>query len=222
MVDVTGIPERMLRIVPDPEKTEASGITRSMIESALTTANVTPGSMTVREGYYEYNVSVANRLRTPEDVADIYIRHGERLIRLGDIARVELVEREPDGISEYGANAPSPSPSSSKTRRTSTSWKQTLSQMIERMESEYPEISFSVTRNQTELLDYSISNLVQNLILGLILVFLLTALFLGDLRTPFVIGISIVTALVLTFLLFYLSTSLSTSYPSRGLSSPSA
>lgn len=204
MVDVTGIPERMLRIVPDPEKTEASGITRSMIESALTTANVTPGSMTVREGYYEYNVSVANRLRTPEDVADIYIRHGERLIRLGDIARVELVEREPDGISEYGGKRAVTLAVIKQNEENIDKLKQTLSQMIERMESEYPEISFSVTRNQTELLDYSISNLVQNLILGLILVFLLTALFLGDLRTPFVIGISIVTALVLTFLLFYL------------------
>ncbi|MCY0530573.1 efflux RND transporter permease subunit, partial [Klebsiella pneumoniae] len=149
MVDVTGIPERMLRIVPDPEKTEASGITRSMIESALTTANVTPGSMTVREGYYEYNVSVANRLRTPEDVADIYIRHGERLIRLGDIARVELVEREPDGISEYGGKRAVTLAVIKQNEENIDKLKQTLSQMIERMESEYPEISFSVTRNQT-------------------------------------------------------------------------
>lgn len=204
MVDVTGVPSRMLRIVPDKARTEAAGITPAMIEGALTAANVAPGSMTVREGYYEYNVSVANRLRTPQDVADIYLRHGDRLIRLGDIASVETVEREPDGISEYGGKRAVTLAVIKQSEENIDRLKETLSAVIAEMEREYPEIAFAVTRNQTELLDYSISNLVQNLILGLILVFLLTALFLGDLRTPFVIGISIVTALVLTFLLFYL------------------
>lgn len=204
MVDVTGVPSRMLRVEPDRQRTQAAGITPAMIENALAAANVTPGSMTVRDGYYEYNVSVANRLRTPKDVADIYMRHGGRLIRLGDIARVQTVEQEPEGLSDYGGKRAVTLAVIKQNEENIDRLKETLSATIGDMQRDYPDILFSITRNQTELLDYSISNLVQNLLLGLILVFLLTALFLGDLRTPLVIGLSIVTALVLTFLLFYI------------------
>lgn len=204
MVDVTGVPERMLRIVPDRTRTEAAGITDAMIEAALKGANYTPGSMTVREGYYEYNVNVANQLRTPDDVADVCIRHGGRIFRLGELAEISEVEPEPQGFSVYGGRRAVTLAVIKQDEENVDSMKEALASVTEEMEKEYPEVEFSVSRNQTDLLDYSISNLVQNLVLGLILVFLLTALFMGDVRTPFVIGISIVVALVLTFLLFYL------------------
>lgn len=109
-VDVTGVPSRIMRVTPNAEKTEASGITSGMIENALTAANMSPGSMTVREGYYEYNVNVTNRLRTAGDVADINIRIGDRVVRLGDIADIAIVEKTPQGMSDYGESVPLPSP----------------------------------------------------------------------------------------------------------------
>lgn len=204
MVDVTGVPSRILRIIPDKERTEAAGITPVMIEKAIEAANVTPGIMTVREGYYEYNVGITNRLRTVDDVAGIYMRHGDRMIRLGDIAGIAVEEKEPQGLSGYNGKRAVTLAVIKQNEENVDRLKETLASAIADMERQYPQIAFSITRNQTELLDYSISNLVQNLVLGLILVFLLTAVFLGDIRTPFVIGITIVTALILTFLLFYL------------------
>ncbi len=204
MVDVTGIPQRMLRVVPDREKTDAAGIAVSDIETALSAANYTPGSMTVREGYYEYNVNVANQLRTPDDVADLYLRHGDRIFRLGDIAEVGIVETDPQGLSQYNGKRAVTLAVIKQNDENIDKMKEALSSIISSMEKRYPEVEFAVSRNQTDLLDFTISNLVQNLVLGLILVFLITALFMGDVRTPFVIGLSIVVALVLTFLLFYL------------------
>lgn len=69
---------------------------------------------------------------------------------------------------------------------------------------QYPGIEFSKSRSQTELFDFTISNLEQNLILGLILVFIVCVLFMRSLRMPFIIGITIIVAVVLTFLLFFL------------------
>ena len=204
MVDVTGVPSRILRVTPDLKRTEAAGITPDIIENALKSANYTPGSMTVREGYYEYNVNVANQLRTPEDVANIYLRKGDRIIRLGDIAEVGIVEPTPQGLSEYNGKRAVTLAVIKQNDENIDKMKDALSGIISYFETAYPQYSFDVSRNQTDLLDYTISNLVQNLVLGLILVFLITAVFMGDLRTPFVIGLSIVVALVLTFLLFYL------------------
>ena len=71
MADITGVPGRMLQIVPDVEKLAITGITIADIENALAANNVEPGSMLVRDGYYEYNIRIATLLRTPEDVAEL-------------------------------------------------------------------------------------------------------------------------------------------------------
>ena len=68
----------------------------------------------------------------------------------------------------------------------------------------YPEIDFSISRNQTELLDYTISNLQQNLSLGFLFICLVAVLFLGDVKSPLVIGLSMVVSIVISFVFFYL------------------
>ena len=71
MVDVTGILERQVQIVPDKDKLAMMGLSIGDIESALSSNNVEPGSMTVRDGYYEYNIKFSTLLRTAEDVENI-------------------------------------------------------------------------------------------------------------------------------------------------------
>ena len=61
MVDVTGLVERQLQIVPDPGKLAVLGLSIEDIENVLAQNNVEPGSMTVRDGYYEYNIKFSTR-----------------------------------------------------------------------------------------------------------------------------------------------------------------
>ena len=56
MVDITGILGRQLQIVPDMKLLDMADITLNDLESALSANNIEPGSMTVRDGYYEYNI----------------------------------------------------------------------------------------------------------------------------------------------------------------------
>ena len=79
-----------------------------------------------------------------------------------------------------------------------------LDSTIKYFSDRYPEIEFSKTRSQTELLDFTISNLEQNLILGLLLVFVVCLIFMRSARSSFIIGLSIIVGVILTFLLFYL------------------
>jgi len=67
----------------------------------------------------------------------------------------------------------------------------------------YPDIHFEICRNQTELLDYTISNLQDNFTIGFLLIFLVAIYFLGDVRSPIVIGLSMTVSVVITFFLFY-------------------
>ena len=80
MADITGVPGRLLQIVPDKDKLAMTGISVEDIENTLSANNVEPGSMLVRDGYYEYNIRIATLLRTPEDVKNIYIRKGGNVL----------------------------------------------------------------------------------------------------------------------------------------------
>lgn len=62
-----------------------SEITLDDLEAALTSNNIEPGSMTVRDGYYEYNIKFSTLLRTPEDVENIYIRKNNHIFQLKDL-----------------------------------------------------------------------------------------------------------------------------------------
>ncbi|MDR2472624.1 MAG: efflux RND transporter permease subunit, partial [Tannerella sp.] len=63
---------------------------------------------------------------------------------------------------------------------------------------------FSINRNQTELLDYTISNLKQDFIYGFILICIVAFFFLGDAKSPTVIAICMMVSLVVSFLFFFL------------------
>lgn len=204
MADVTGIPGQYLRIVPDETKMKLAGVTVDDLEKSLTANNIEPGTMTVRDGYYEYNVHISNQLRTVVDVENIYISKNGRMQQLRDLCRVEVTADSENGYSYFGGKRAVTLAIIKQSEENMDDMKESLSQTAEYFSKLYPDIEFSQSRNQTELLDYTISNLVQNLILGFILVFMVTAFFMGDMRASIIIGASIVVAIIITFLLFYL------------------
>src|SRR5690606_9280735 len=70
-------------------------------------------------------------------------------------------------------------------------------------EKDYPDIEFEVSNDQTALLDFSINNLQQDLLIGGILAFLLMLVFIRQIRAALLIGITIPVSLVISMLGFY-------------------
>lgn len=204
MVDITGVPGKILRITPDLDRMAQTGVTVEDLESALTANNVQPGSMTVRDGYYEYNITVTNLLRTIADVERIKFRKGDRIMELGDFAEVSLTARQPSGYSLHNGKQAVTLAIIKHGEENMEAMNDALDSTIKYFSDRYPDIEFSKTRSQTELLDFTISNLEQNLILGLILVFAVCIIFMRSIRSSFIIGLSIIVGVVISFLFFYL------------------
>lgn len=204
MVDVTGLVERQVQIVPDEDKLAMMGLTIEDIESALSSNNVEPGSMTVRDGYYEYNIKFSTLLRTAEDVENIYLRKGERIVQLKDFCKVNIIPVKEKGLSMSNGKRAVTLAVIKQADENMDKMKSSLTGTMDYFQRVYPDIDFSISRNQTELLDYSISNLQQNLSLGFLFICLVAVLFLGDVKSPLVIGLSMVVSIVISFAFFYL------------------
>lgn len=199
MADMTGVPQKMLRIVPDMGKMESLGMGISDLEGILSSNNVEPGSMLVRDGYYEYNIRIASLLRTPEDVENIYFNHNGLVMQLKDICDVQMVTRNEMGRSLAGGKRAVTLAIIKQGEENMDNLRKELKETTDYFTKIYPDIEFSITRNQTELLDYTISNLQQNFTLGFLFIFIVAFFFIGDVRSPLIIGITMITSVIITF-----------------------
>lgn len=204
MTDISGIPGKNVILRPDVEKMRIVGLTVDDLSSVIQANNIEPGVMVVRDGYYEYNIHLGNVLRTENDVKTIPLTHEGRLYHLSDFCNISLAPVNEKGLQlSQGKQAVS----LAVIKRGEGNMDQLraqIDQTLDNFREQYPEIDFKVTRNQTELLDYTISSLQQNFVLGFLLMFIAAVFFMGNLRTPVVTGISMAVALILTFLAFFI------------------
>jgi multidrug efflux pump subunit AcrB len=203
MVDATGVVSRQVQVLPDMNKLEIADITLSDIEAAIRNNNIEPGSMIIRDGYYEYNVKFSSLLRTIEDIENIYLRKADRIYRIKDLCSVRIVPEEERGFSMVNGKRAVTLAIIKQSAENMDNLKNALNATISYFRSLYPDIEFTVNRNQTELLDYTISNLKQNFLIGFILICIVAFIFLGDAKSPAVIGLCMIVSLIMCFQFFY-------------------
>ncbi len=204
MVDMSGLAHQQVQIVPDLPRMEAMGMGIVTIENALAESNVEPGSMMVRDGYYEYNIRFSTVVRTVEDVKRIPLRHDGRIMRLGELADVRMIPTGETGMTTYNGKRAVSMAIIKQAEENMDRMKEALTETVRSLERSNPDIQFDIIRNQTELLDYTLTNLQQNLTLGFLFILIVASLFMGGVRSPLVIGVCMVVALVISFIFFYL------------------
>lgn len=204
MADITGQIRREIFITPDENKMVSLGLTDDDLESAVRLNNINIGSILVRDGKYLYNLEFSSYLREVDDVKGIYIRKGDRIIQLRDIAAVGIRQERPRG-SYYSNGDRAVSLAIIKESSSKMSdLEEKMAEMVAVFREEYPRMKFEISQDQTRLLDYSISNLKGSLVAGGLLAFLLMFFFLRDGKSPLIIGFSIPATLVISLLFFYL------------------
>jgi len=204
MVDMSGLVSPELLILPDTRKLQALGVSQEKLESLISNSNIRLGNLLIRDGQYQYNVRFSSTLQNKQDIENIWFKVGDRLLQLKDLAQVtEHPQKQKGKVLQNGQDAVTIAVIKQSDARMA-GLKEKLGGLVARFEQDYPGIDFHITRNQTQLLDYSISNLRQNLVQGAVLAFLVMFFFLKDFRAPLLIGITIPTALIITMLFFYL------------------
>ena len=203
MVDATGVVASQVQILPDMDKLEIAGITLTDIESVIKNNNIEAGSMVIRDGYYEYNVKFSSLLHTTEDIENTYLRKADRIYQLKDLCSVKVVPEKERGFSVVNGKRAVTLAIIKQSAENMDNLKDALNATISHFRTLYPDIEFTVNRNQTELLDYTISNLKENFIMGFILICIVAFLFLGDAKSPAIIGLSMIVSLIMCFQFFY-------------------
>ena len=204
LVDISGLSFPEIQIVLDTSRVVQLDIGFREITNAILENNRTIGNIIVRDGYYQYNVKIANRLVDISDLENILIRSKGRIFTLRELASIEIVPKGLTGL--YQANGDRAialaviKKSSARMEDMATHVKTAVGQL----ENDYPEITFELTRDQSSLLTVTISSLQSSLFIGSLLAFFVLFFFLRDLRAPFLIGLSVPVSIIISMLCFRL------------------
>jgi multidrug efflux pump subunit AcrB len=205
IADISGQVFPELLIIPDLPKLQSLGLTTLDIETAIRTNNVSLGNLVIRDGQYQYNVRFNNSLLNASEIGNIYIKSIDRLLQLKDLARIiEHPGKITGKVTSNGKDAITMAIIKQSDARMAD-LRDNLHLLVNNFRIDYPDVEFTITRDQTSLLDYSLSNLKQSLIIGGLLAFFVMFLFLKDVRSPWLIGLAIPASLVISLLLFYIT-----------------
>lgn len=205
MVDISGTIDEEILIVPDKSKISQRGLNTEIISRAIRSADISLGALTIRDGQYRFSVKFDSKTENPEDIANVWLNIDGRLLQIKDIAEVSINPGRRTGLVRMeGKQAISMAIIKQNDARMS-SLKASLDKLINRLEKDYPQLDFHVTRDQTSLLEYSINSLVWNIVLGILFSCLVIVFFLQDFRSSTLVSLIIPLSLIVAMLLFYVS-----------------
>ena len=204
MVDLSGLVFPELLIIPDNEKLAAIGTAPDVLAQAIESNNIQLGNLSIRDGQYHWNIRFQSELTSREDIERIRLNIGGRIYLFKELA--EIIEQPGTDnclIRSDGDRAVSMAIIKQSDARMNT-LRKALHDRIERFETEYPEVHFTITRDQTELLRYTIDNLEQNLVAGILLASIVILLFMRNFRFSMLIIPTIIVSLLTSMLALYL------------------
>lgn len=204
MVDISGTVGSEIQCVPDMEKLETMGMSVNDIENAIKSNDIVLGTLNVVSGIYRYTIHFDAQILNKEDIENIHFRHHGRMMQLKDVCQVIEKPAVRNGVVQHNGKDAVSIAVIKQNDAQMEDLQNSMDALLQDMNKDYPDVEFSVTRNQTQLLAYSIDNLEWNLALAALLACGLLFLFNRNWKTPLLIIISIPLSLIITLLCFYL------------------
>ncbi|HEX8244618.1 MAG TPA: efflux RND transporter permease subunit, partial [Longimicrobium sp.] len=219
---VTGGMEREVHVEVDPRALESYGLTIDDVAGALAQANASAPGGTIRRGRYRYSLRTLGELQSVDEIAQVPVRRpgdsggaatpggapgagagqplpGQVLVR--DVARVEDGFRERESVARYnGADAVGLMVFKNAGANTVGVTRE-VEKVLAQLRREYPEVRLEVATSQAGFISDALSNVVQEVILGGILAFLVLFFFLREWRYPVAVALVIPISLIATFAL---------------------
>jgi multidrug efflux pump subunit AcrB len=198
MVDINGLVTNIVQIKPEKSKMISLGITNDDVYKLLQNNNINYGSLLFKDGQYRYQVRFTSKIRSAEDIANIYLKKDKRIIQIKDFAHVSLAETESEGYNLYNNIDGITLAIYKQPNARMAQMHIKMLELINQLKSDNPHINFELDRDQSALLSYSLKSLKQSLFLGMILAIFIMFFVMRNKKLPWLIAISIPASLIIS------------------------
>jgi hydrophobic/amphiphilic exporter-1 (mainly G- bacteria), HAE1 family len=201
-----------MRIWLDPEKLKARNLTVNDVTTAIRQQNVQVaagkiGAQPAPSGTdFELMITTKGRLTQPEEFADIIVKSEDgRIVRVKDIARIELGARDYSTISTFNRRPNAVMVTYQLPGANLVELTQNIEKKLDELRPALPKgVSAKFFYDSSMFIEASMHEVIKTLIEAFILVFLVVLIFLQSLRTTIIPALAIPVSLIGTFMFMQL------------------
>ncbi|MEN2284244.1 efflux RND transporter permease subunit [Algoriphagus sp. SE2] len=204
LVDINGKKERIITVSPDMDVLAALGLSQQNVTDAISSGNSDLSGISVKDGQFRYYLRLATRVNSPSDIEQLPVRASSgAIIPMGKLAKVNYETKEMLGYHLFGEREGLVITVHKQASAKMNELMPELKSALELFKTDYPQVDFALTQDQSNLLNAAISNLETSLLFGGMFAFAVLFLFMKDYRLPLIIGVSLPSSLMISFLVFY-------------------
>ncbi|UCG85218.1 MAG: efflux RND transporter permease subunit [Gemmatimonadota bacterium] len=204
--------EREIHVEVDPRLLESYGFTIQDIGAVLQAANQSAPGGRIRRGRYTYALRTLGEFQTVDQIAEVPLGPSPNdtsgtgsVVLLRDVATVVDGFRERESIARYNGHEAVGLLLFKESGANTVRVADRVNEVLDQLKAEFPEVQLDVAMSQAGFITDAISNVVQALIYGGILAFLVLFLFLRHARYPVAVALAIPLSVVASFALLDLA-----------------
>ncbi len=204
-VVIAGAPEREIHINADVDRLRSTDLTLDDLVTALRDANVNLPGGVVRRGSVHIPLRVIGDLGGIEEIRRVIIagRTAGRYVRVADVADVVETYAERTGVVRFNGEEVLALYIKKESGENTVRVSRRVSDAIDRFRIEYPDYRFAVVDDQAKYIQQSVDDVLQAIVQGGILSFLLLFFFLKNPLSPVVVGFTIPVSILATLAAMY-------------------
>lgn len=204
-VDISGGIEREIEIVVSPEKMKGYGISTQQISQALVSENINLPAGNIQQGTAKLQIRAVGEFTTIDQIKRLPIKTGSgSIIYMSDVANVQEVVKDKDSYSLVNGKEGIALSIDKQSTANVVEVSDKIIAEIKSLEEKYPELELTLLTSTADHIKSSINNVLMTAVQSALIAVLVLFLFLGDIKTALIIGVSIPTSIVATFGLMFL------------------
>ncbi|HSI74235.1 MAG TPA: efflux RND transporter permease subunit, partial [Fimbriimonas sp.] len=203
-VNVGGGQDRAIMVNVNTNRLQALGLSIADVSSRIKEENIALPAGIVSESNVEYSIRSIGYFASLDELRKIPLKNvNGQLVTLDQVAEVNDASQD---IRGYIRMNEEPALMLTVTKQAEANTVQTAANVkaaVENIQKRYPETKWRLIYDQSQFVEHSIADLQQTAVIGGVLAILLITFFLRNLRSTFVVALSIPISIISTFALIY-------------------
>jgi len=205
-ISIAGARDRIIEVEVDPEKLYGYNMAVSSIASSIAAQNMNMPAGTTEGMNKNLAVRALGKFSSVKDIENVPLNTATgQIIYLKDVAKVE------DTYSDYSNFARLNGENAISVTITAESDANTVDVVngvidaLEKVKQKNPKFTYNMTMEQASFIEDAISSVASNAVTGALLAIIILLLFLGNIKTSLVIGVTMPVSVITTFVGMYFS-----------------
>ncbi len=205
--EIIGDLDREVSITVDEDKLNIFGLNATTVGIIIRNSSFSAPGGSIKEGHYRFSISMKGEFEDLESIKAIPIINtgSGNAVLLGDIADVSFSYSDDFSITSFNSSRTLGLLIRKESGANTVQVCELVRETLKKISSEYEDIEFHIASDQSVFVEDSIKSVLEAIIIGAILAFIVLFFFLEDLSNPLQIAVVIPTSILITFIMMFFS-----------------